>query len=55
MLQKGINYKFLERKTPRMSCCIGLQCVLSGNQVLYLATIQLFLKGEPLIGNDKLK
>ena len=33
---------------------MGLQYVLSGNQVIYLETIYTFIKGEPPFGNERL-
>lgn len=41
------------RKSPRLYADIRLQCVLSGNQVIYLETIYPSIKGEPPFGNER--
>ena len=51
-LQKRINNKGLERKSPRVHFNIGLQWALSGNQVVYTGDdILILLKGNRKFGN----
>ena len=52
-LQKRISNKVLERKSPRVHFEIGLQWVLSGNQVVCLGNyILILLKGNHNFGNE---
>ena len=52
-LQKRINNKVLERKSPRVYFIIGLQWALSGNQVVcYGNVILILLKGNRKFGNE---
>ena len=53
LLQKRINNKGLERKSPRVHFNIGLQWALSGNQVVYTGDdILILLKGNRNFGNE---
>ena len=51
--KKTNNRLISGRKTPRLYADIRLQCVLSGNQVIYSVTIYQFIKGEPPFGNER--
>ena len=53
-LQKRLIIDKSGRKSPRLFVNISLQCVLSGNQVVYLVTVYTFNNGEPPFGNERL-
>ena len=51
---KKTNNRKSGRKSPRLFVNISLQCVLSGNQVVYLVTVYTYNNGEPPFGNERL-